>query len=75
MEGETLEDLFDGVNGAVVMHKLDVWWKLLLKVTVNHSFLFQIGNNVIINIVVKIAVIYIKFNIFFVSVVINGLLN
>ena len=25
LEGETLEDLFDGVNGVVEMHKLDVW--------------------------------------------------
>ena len=25
LEGETLEDLFDGVYGAVEMHKLDVW--------------------------------------------------
>ena len=25
LEGETLEDLFDGVYGAVDMHKLDVW--------------------------------------------------
>ena len=25
LEGETLEDLFDGVYGAVEIHKLDVW--------------------------------------------------
>ena len=25
-QGETLEDLFDGVYGAVEIHKLDVWW-------------------------------------------------
>ena len=25
LEGETLEDGFDGVYGAVEMHKLDVW--------------------------------------------------
>ena len=25
LEGETLEDLFDGVYEAVEMHKLDVW--------------------------------------------------
>ena len=25
LEGETLEDLFDGVYGAVEMHKLEVW--------------------------------------------------
>ena len=25
LEGETLEDLIDGVYGAVEMHKLDVW--------------------------------------------------
>ena len=25
LEGEPLEDLFDGVYGAVGMHKLDVW--------------------------------------------------
>ena len=25
LEGETLEDLFDGVYGTVEMHKLDVW--------------------------------------------------
>ena len=25
LEGETLGDLFDGVYGAVEMHKLDVW--------------------------------------------------
>ena len=25
LEGETLEELFDGVYGAVEMHKLDVW--------------------------------------------------
>ena len=25
LEGETLEDLFSGVYGAVEMHKLDVW--------------------------------------------------
>ena len=25
LEGETLEDLFEGVYGAVEMHKLDVW--------------------------------------------------
>ena len=25
LEGETLEDLFDGVYGAVEMHKIDVW--------------------------------------------------
>ena len=25
LEGEILEDLFDGVYGAVEMHKLDVW--------------------------------------------------
>ena len=25
LEGETLEDLFDGVYGAAEMHKLDVW--------------------------------------------------
>ena len=25
LEGETLEDLFDGVYGAVEMHKFDVW--------------------------------------------------
>ena len=25
LEGETLEDLFDGVYGAVEMHKPDVW--------------------------------------------------
>ena len=25
LKGETLEDLFDGVYGAVEMHKLDVW--------------------------------------------------
>ena len=25
LEGETLEDLFDGVCGAAEMHKLDVW--------------------------------------------------
>ena len=25
LEGETLEDLFDGIYGAVEMHKLDVW--------------------------------------------------
>ena len=25
LEGETLEDLFDGVYGAVEVHKLDVW--------------------------------------------------
>ena len=25
LEGETLEDLFDSVYGAVEMHKLDVW--------------------------------------------------
>ena len=25
LEGETLEDLSDGVYGAVEMHKLDVW--------------------------------------------------
>ena len=25
LEGETLEDLFDVVYGAVEMHKLDVW--------------------------------------------------
>ena len=25
LEGETLEDLFDGVYGAVEMHKLVVW--------------------------------------------------
>ena len=25
LEGETLEELFDGVNRAVEMHKLDVW--------------------------------------------------
>ena len=25
LAGETLEDLFDGVYGAVDMHKLDVW--------------------------------------------------
>ena len=26
LEGETLEDLFDGVYGAVEIHKIDVWW-------------------------------------------------
>ena len=25
LQGETLEDLFDGVYGAVEMHKIDVW--------------------------------------------------
>ena len=25
LEGETLEDLFDGVYGAVEIHKIDVW--------------------------------------------------
>ena len=25
LEGETLEDLFDGVYGGLEMHKLDVW--------------------------------------------------
>ena len=25
LQGETLEDLFDGVYGAVVIHKIDVW--------------------------------------------------
>ena len=25
LEGETLEDLFDGVYGAVAIHKIDVW--------------------------------------------------
>ena len=25
LEGKTLEDFFDGVYGAVEMHKLDVW--------------------------------------------------
>ena len=25
LQGETLEDLFDGVYGAVEIHKLDVW--------------------------------------------------
>ena len=25
LEGETLEDLFDGVYGAVEMHKLNAW--------------------------------------------------
>ena len=25
LEGETLENLFNGVYGAVEMHKLDVW--------------------------------------------------
>ena len=25
LEGETLEDLFDGVYGVVEVHKLDVW--------------------------------------------------
>ena len=25
LEGKTLEDLFDGVYGAVEMHKLDIW--------------------------------------------------
>ena len=25
LEGETLEDLFDGIYGAVEMHKLGVW--------------------------------------------------
>ena len=48
---------------------------MLLMVEVNHSFLFQIENSVIISIVVNSAVIYIKINIFFVSAVINGLLN
>ena len=39
------------------------------------SSLFQIANNVIIDIIVKIAVIYIKLTLFFVSTGINGLLN
>ena len=26
LEGEILEDLFDGVYGAVEKHKIDVWW-------------------------------------------------
>ena len=26
IEGETLEDLFDHVYGAVEMHKIDVWY-------------------------------------------------
>ena len=25
LEGETLEDLFDGIYGAVEIHKIDVW--------------------------------------------------
>ena len=49
--------------------------KHLLKVKVNNSFLFQIVNNLIINIVVKVTVDDIKINILFVSAVINGLLN
>ena len=41
LEGETLEDLFDGVYEAVEMYKLDVWLKPLLKVKANNSFLFR----------------------------------
>ena len=31
VEGETVEDLFDCVYGAVEMHKIDVWYKILIK--------------------------------------------
>ena len=36
LEGETLEDLFDGVYGAVEIHKIDVWWNGYEKMKINY---------------------------------------
>ena len=69
LEGETLEDLFDGVYGAVEIHKIDVWWNRNENIEINDISIFQIENSDVVTIVVKIVDINVVINFFFVSAI------
>ena len=75
LEGETLEDLFDGVCGAVEIHKIDVWWNCYEMLNINGISVFQVENSNIINIVVNIIIISTATNLSFVSAMTNDMLN